>query len=140
MYLTRWIGSNSLVDMFPAGRTGNETASIETSGQDEEDEDEATTKKLRSVLSKLKSRRAISDENAAQTENPVSRPGTSYKSYRSEADLPETARAFYESAANLAGVSLPTLIRVVKLTENNIKTFEGKDTEEPGGGSGSEGG
>lgn len=138
VHLTDGIGSNPLVDMFPAGRTGSETTSIQTSGQDEEDDDEATTKKLRSVLSKLKSRRAISDENAAKMENPVFRPGTSYMSYRSEDDLPETAKAFYESAAKLAGLSLATLIRVVKLTENRFQNLEEQDARGPGGGSGPE--
>lgn len=123
--------------MFPAGKSGQETTSIETSDQAEEDE--ATTNKLRSVLSKSTSRRAISDESAAQMENPVPRPGSRYKSYRSEADLPETARAFYESAAKMAGVSLSTLVRIVKLAENRIEKLECKTAGEQAGGNDSEG-
>jgi RNA polymerase I-specific transcription initiation factor RRN7 len=125
--------------MFPAGRTGKEPVAGEIHHQDEEDEDEAITKKLRSVLNKLKPRRVIPEGNSTQFENQIPRPGTGYKSYRSEDDLPDTARTFYDAVARLAGLSLSTLVRVVALTENKIRKLEGKSSGGQVGGSDSEG-
>jgi hypothetical protein len=48
------------------------------------------------------------------------RPGSWYRRYRWESQLPETARKFYEIAADLASISLSTLVRAVSVTEWRI--------------------
>lgn len=48
-----------------------------------------------------------------ETDSEVARPGSSYARYRVEADLPEKARQFYETAANVVGISLSTLVKAV---------------------------
>jgi RNA polymerase I-specific transcription initiation factor RRN7 len=83
-----------------------------------EGDDEAMHAMLETVTSQLRPRKAISDPKAN-----VARPGTSYPRYRTESELPEMARSFYEIAAKVAGVSLSTLVRAVSQTETKISRW-----------------
>lgn len=80
-----------------------------------EDENEAMSSMVQTVTGQLKSRRIIAEDEAH-----VPRPGTSYPRYRMESDLPEAARPFFETAAQVVGVSLPTLVRAVYQAETRI--------------------
>ncbi|KAF4275019.1 hypothetical protein CNMCM8812_003326 [Aspergillus fumigatus] len=118
-YETSWLDhsrvSNPLAEFFPVGPMGSDgqTVSDPTEG-----DDEAMHAMLETVTSQLRPRKAISDPKAN-----VARPGTSYPRYRTESELPEMARSFYEIAAKVAGVSLSTLVRAVSQTETKISRW-----------------
>ncbi|KAF7130954.1 hypothetical protein CNMCM5793_003889 [Aspergillus hiratsukae] len=118
-YETSWLDHsrvlNPLAEFFPIGPTASEGQVISDST---EGDDEAMHAMLQTVTSQLKPRKAISDPKAD-----VARPGSSYPRYRTESDLPETARSFYETAAKVAGVSLSTLVRAVSQTETKISRW-----------------
>jgi RNA polymerase I-specific transcription initiation factor RRN7 len=106
---------NPLAEFFPIGPTAPEG---QAGNDSTEGDDEAMHAMLQTVTSQLKPRKAISDPKAD-----VARPGSSYPRYRTESDLPEMARSFYETAAKVAGVSLSTLIRAVSQTEIKISRW-----------------
>ncbi|GLB03861.1 hypothetical protein AtubIFM57258_009108 [Aspergillus tubingensis] len=81
-------------------------------------DEEALDELIKASTSQLRSRQVIADNDL---ETP--RPGCSYTRYRTESDLPDTARSFYETAAKVAGVSLSTLIRAVSQAENKINRW-----------------
>lgn len=83
-----------------------------------EDDHEAMHTMLQTVIRQLKPRKAIPD-----LESDVARPGSFYPRYRTESDLPETARSFYETAAKVAGISLSTLVRAVSQTEAKLSRW-----------------
>ena len=109
--------------MFPTTRIGSKEVRFSAVSQDEYN-DEAILQKLQTVLSKLKVRRAISDEDSLQIRKPVHRPGSFYQRYQSESELSERARPFYEAAARVIGVSLRTLVMVVSQTEHKLQLWE----------------
>ncbi|GFF43049.1 RNA polymerase I-specific transcription initiation factor rrn7 [Aspergillus udagawae] len=118
-YETSWLDQsrvlNPLAEFFPIGPTAPESQAVNDST---EGDDEAMHAMLQTVTSQLKPRKAITDPKAD-----VARPGSSYPRYRTESDLPEMARSFYEAAAKVAGVSLSTLIRAVSQTEIKISRW-----------------
>ncbi|KAJ9209740.1 hypothetical protein DTO166G4_8649 [Paecilomyces variotii] len=109
--------SHPLADMFPAGRTGIEVEPQPISMTDDQD---LLQKKLDTVMGALKPRKALSKEEIEGREDDILRPGELYQRYRSEADLPETARAFYEAASKIVGLSLHRLVRTVFETERRL--------------------
>lgn len=64
------------------------------------------------------------EEEEEEDPDPTPRPGHAYAMYKAESALPETARKFYETAANLSGFSLNTLIAVVYRTELKLEKFQ----------------
>lgn len=109
--------SHPLADMFPAGRTGIEDEPQPISMTDDQD---PLQKKLDTVMGALKPRKALSKEEIEGREDDIIRPGELYQRYRSEGDLPETARAFYEAASKIVGLSLHRLVRTVFETERRL--------------------
>ncbi|GKZ34338.1 hypothetical protein AbraIFM66950_004568 [Aspergillus brasiliensis] len=105
--------SNPLADLFPTGPNVGE--SQPTAPTPEPTEEEALDELIKASTNQLQTRQII-PENDLDTP----RPGSSYTSYRTESDLPDTARPFYETAAKVAGVSLSTLITAVLQAENKI--------------------
>lgn len=83
----------------------------------DEEEEEEITSRLRSVMGQLKPRRTIPDDSVADMGDELPRPGSYYRRYRVVSELDETARLFYETVANCAGVTLLTLVRAVFQTE-----------------------
>ena len=79
-----------------------------------------------------------SDKQAGKLETEVLRPGDQYKRYRTEAELPEKVRIFYQAAAELTGFSIATLVKAVFHVEVKLKrivdqaVIEGTDVEGPG--------
>lgn len=79
------------------------------------DPNEALERVLKSVMVALGPAPVNPSEEADRI-----RPGSWYRRYRWESQLPETARRFYEIAADLASISLLTLVRAVSVTEWRI--------------------
>ncbi|KAJ5315154.1 hypothetical protein N7476_005461 [Penicillium atrosanguineum] len=79
------------------------------------DPNEALERVLKSVMVALGRAPVNPSEDADRI-----RPGSWYRRYRWESQLPETARRFYEIAADLASISLLTLVRAVSVTEWRI--------------------
>ncbi|OOF97187.1 hypothetical protein ASPCADRAFT_165775 [Aspergillus carbonarius ITEM 5010] len=104
--------SNPLADLFPTGPTAGESQPVPAPKLTEE---EALDSMIKTSTSQLKSRRVI-----AENDLDTPRPGAFYARYRTESDLPDTARSFYETTAKVVGVSLPTLVRAVSQAENKI--------------------
>lgn len=129
-YESNWIDSfrimNPVADMFPTSRTTEAPAppqavppsTLATAA----DTEEALNSLVHTVMQELKTNQVNPDP-----EEDDRRPGSWYWRYRWESQLPETAKALYDLAAQLAAVSLQTLIHAVAITEYRIaKTIEDK--------------
>lgn len=106
-----------LADLFPIGPTGveNQAAAPPT----EADDEERMSSMLEALTSELKSTKTISEPDGN-----VPRPGSHYPRYRVDADLPERARPFYETAAKVVGISVSTLVRAVFHTELKMDKWQ----------------
>jgi RNA polymerase I-specific transcription initiation factor RRN7 len=129
-YESNWTDSfrqvNPVADMFATSRTTEAPAqapavppsTLATAA----DPEEALNSLVHTVMQELKTNAVDPDP-----EEDDRRPGSWYWRYRWESQLPDTARSFYELAAELAAVSLQTLIHAVTITEYKItKTIEDK--------------
>lgn len=54
----------------------------------------------------------------------VRRPGSKYRRYRQESELPEIARLFYEIVGNVSGFSLHTIVSAVFKVELQMGRWE----------------
>lgn len=119
-----------LLDMFPTDRLDGSSAPV-VDIQDLVDADQkALDVKLKAAQARLKIRGIVSEERAGKSKVPVRRMGSFYKRYRKEEDLPPTAKAFYEAAANLIAVSLHTLLVAVLQTEQKLLKYKKKQLDE----------
>ncbi|RJE17793.1 transcription initiation factor RRN7 [Aspergillus sclerotialis] len=120
-YENSWLISsrvpNPVADLFPTGRTGIEEQPGPSSA--EEHEEESITNMLHDVTSQMIPRRPNPN-----SDSDIPRPGSEYKRYRCESDLPEMARPFYETVAKVAGITLHSLIRAVFTTEVKISRWQ----------------
>ncbi|KAG5217557.1 RNA polymerase I-specific transcription initiation factor [Trichophyton interdigitale] len=114
--------SNPFAEMFPTTRA----AATEMDNQARKTDDEAIVEKLQAVLSSLRVRRVVTEEEASRLMRPVPRPGCDYLRFRYEYQLPDIARNFYDTAAKTIGVSLETLVLAVYQTEGRIQVPKGK--------------
>lgn len=123
-YETSWLGNhrglNPVADMFPTGRTGSEfqpesEMAIDSTATDPE---EALKSLLQTVMEALTPAPVASTQDADNA-----RPGSWYRRYRWESQLPEAAHVFYNLAAQVASISLSTLIRAVSNTEWRISKW-----------------
>lgn len=129
-----------LLDMFPTGRSGGPQPATSNSEQERQDDEEALETKLKTTQGRLKPRQVIPEDDAGEDEDDVNRVGSYYKRYRKVEDLPATARAFHETAANLIAVKLPTLLvaigqieqRLIKWRERKVKEATTSDSEGDG--------
>lgn len=74
---------------------------------------------LHAVMSQL-----IPRKHNPRSDDEIPRPGSEYRRHRSESELPDTARPFYEAVAEVAGISLGTLVRAVFQTEVKIAQWQ----------------
>ncbi|OJD20665.1 ubiquitin-60S ribosomal protein L40 [Blastomyces percursus] len=149
--------SNPFADMFPTARasdTNHNNGDNETHHQEQHldpqqkeiEGDGLLTTKLHNVLGELRIRRAISPANTSVSTTTtnggeqqgtktqasvkavnVPRPGSFYQRYRFEDQLNERARAFYEAAARVIGVSLRMVVTGVYQTETRLRVgMDGK--------------
>jgi RNA polymerase I-specific transcription initiation factor RRN7 len=87
---------------------------------------QAQRARLKGVQQDLELRRPITDPEAKAMEEPVMRPGSFYKYYRSVEELPPNAKAFYEAAASLMGMPLHRLVSAVYTTERKLSKWSGE--------------
>lgn len=118
--------------MFPTSRMepghGGETQSIMK-------EKEKTEEKIRTVTSGITPAETIptkrpeigkANQNSDDDEfhDTTPRPGYSYRVYKKESDMPKTARKFYETVANLSGLSFKTLMAAVNRAELKLEKWQ----------------
>lgn len=120
-YETSWLdssskGANPLHSLFPLGSSTRETGQSAPTAQD--DEEGSVDWLLGTAQQYLRTRDVV---NSSDPDIP--RPGSLYTRYRQESDLPDTARAFYETAARVVGVPLSTLVRCVSQGEIQINKW-----------------
>lgn len=109
-----------LLDMFPTGKPEGSTNTTVSPELDRQDQEEALQHKLKAVQRSLKLREVISDDDATRSDKPVNRIGSHYKRYRKVEDLPRTAKAFHEAAANQIASTLHTLLVAVMQIEHKL--------------------
>jgi RNA polymerase I-specific transcription initiation factor RRN7 len=97
---------------------------------------EAIDKKVREMTASIRLAEIIADDgahsakekdvdgNSDDEKDKIPRPGYSYRIYKTESDLPKTARKFYETAADLAGLSLRTMVAAVNRIETKLESFQ----------------
>lgn len=120
-YESSWLDKpkalNPVADMFPTGRTEPDfVPESEMAVNSAATDPEVALKTLLStVMGGLRPAPVSTSQDADDL-----RPGSYYRRYRWESQLPETAHKFYSLAAQLATVSLSRLIRTVSNTESRI--------------------
>lgn len=119
-----------LLDMFPTSRVNASSASMNEFAAEAKAERYLLDEKLRKVQNRLKLRPVISKEGGGKIQEPLRRLGTFYKRYRKTEDLPPQAKIFYEAAASLVGVSLPTLVMAVLQMESKLRVWRAKRLKE----------
>lgn len=131
--LTFILGGHPLADMFPlAPARPDNRPDLKTGTEIQEEID----KKVRETTASIRLAKIIpedqaqgekendADEDSDEEKEEVPRPGYSYRIYKTESDLPKTARKFYETAADLAGLSLRTLVAAVNRIEIKLEAFQ----------------
>lgn len=108
---------NPIAQMFSTGRTGLEDQTGSTPLKTTEEEDISAM--LHAVMGQLAPRRPVPD-----SESNVRRPGSYYARYRDESEMPELTRSFYSIVADVAGIPLDVLIKVVLQTEFKIGRWQ----------------
>lgn len=111
-----------ILDMFPLQRP--EPSVTQTSLQREQELVNFATKRARLTTSSLDFQPPVTDGEVSDNEIKVKRPGEEYVSHKSEEDLPELAKPFFESAAKTACTSVKTLMLAVSQTEARIKIWK----------------
>ncbi|KAL4765756.1 TFIIB-type zinc finger domain-containing protein [Aspergillus foveolatus] len=116
-YESSWLDSsnatNPLANLFPISSGSKENRQNAPAAED--GEEEAVEAMLQNASRYLRTNPVVSE-----TDLDIPRPGSLYVRYRHESDLTDTARAFYETAAKITGVSLSTLVRCVSQAEIQI--------------------
>ncbi|KAL8673257.1 MAG: hypothetical protein Q9168_002295 [Polycauliona sp. 1 TL-2023] len=117
-----------LLDMFPTKRE-DARPTRKTIEEENQADDEALKRKLKTVQGHLKARKIISDRDARESRVPINRIGSSYKRYRKIEDLSDTARRFHETAAGLAAMKLSSLLVAVLQIEQKLIRLRKRDLE-----------
>ncbi|KAL3478794.1 hypothetical protein BJX99DRAFT_223909 [Aspergillus californicus] len=118
-YENSWLDNSKetgpLPPLFPLAAYKGTKQDVPTTEDNEED---AIETMLEMAPRYLKSRAVV-----AESDSDIPRPGMLYPRYRQESDLPDSARAFYETAAKVVGISTSTLVRCVCQAELHIKKW-----------------
>jgi RNA polymerase I-specific transcription initiation factor RRN7 len=115
------IVAQQILDLFPLEQVPRNVPKEET--------EDVTEQRLKHVQAQLKVRKSVSAEEAEYIAT-INRPGSYYTLYRKEVDLPEKTRAFFESAAEEAGISLDMLIRGVYRIERQLQEWLANEKRE----------
>ena len=108
-----------ILDMFPLKPLPAKDESADATRNEELEQ--ARLQVVSDVHSMIKMRRPIPDDEAQQLgDTVVNRPGMRYIRYRTVEELEGPAKAFYEAAAEVACLSLKSLVQAVMLTERRI--------------------
>ncbi len=110
--------------MFPVSRTDDQptTAKMNNDQIKEQITDDGVTTKVRRMQSALVVRKAV-PERSGDSSTPIRRPGSQYKHYRKEEDLPPNARAFYKAAGKMVALSVPSLVTSVFQVECKLQAW-----------------
>jgi RNA polymerase I-specific transcription initiation factor RRN7 len=128
--------ANPLAPMFPISRMESSSHPAETKPSTKEKED--IEEKIRTVTGGITPAETVppkhseanggkQDDNSddeEENDDTTPRPGYSYRVYKQESDMPKTARKFYETAANLSGLSFKTLMAAVNRTELKLEKWQ----------------
>lgn len=128
--------SEQLLHMFPTGRSDGSSYNSINLEQESHVKQEAMQRKLQVTQSSLRMKDLALPSGRAQSN--VRRTGSFYKRYRKVEELTQHARAFYEAAASLLGITLHTLMVAVLQMERRLQVWKEKeladmmdDTEKP---------
>lgn len=113
---------NAIYGMFPI--EGDSAVSVHATSDGLSEEDDLAM--VRAVHGSMEARPVVYDE---QDSTDTIRPGQSYRLYKRDTDLPEHAKAFYEEAAKLAGLSMDMLIMAVFFAEASIEKWRRRQKE-----------
>ena len=113
-----------LLDMFPTGHLdGSRTPLVDNPTEELRVSQDAHTQKLIDMQKGLKMREVVSEAQEGKRTHPVRRIGSMYACYRHVKDLPPHAKAFYEVAATMTAISLPTLVTAVYKLELKLQRW-----------------
>jgi len=127
MVLIHFLVPEHLLGLFPVGRAEGGDSS-DNDNLHHSPTDERLVDVIREVHGSLRHQKAFPESADCQSQkNGVSRPGSQYKTYRREKDLPPAAHALYEAAAKVIGASVKTLVATVLQTEWNLQMWAEAD-------------
>ena len=125
-----------LLDMFPTGRLdGSEPILASSSAEEARVAQDAHVRKLLAMQKSLKIREVVSEGREGKQTHPVRRIGSMYECYRYANHLSPHAKSFYEVAAKLAAVSLPTLVGAVYKLELQLQKWRREELSKEAKGS-----
>lgn len=113
---------HALYEMFPV-ESGNPSEPISHSHTVEA---QRSWDIVQSVQNDIQSQTVIAGDDAGHG---IRRPGQDYVVYKTESDLPEDAKPFYEEVARIGGMSIEMLVSAVFSTENRVRRRKGKQRE-----------
>ena len=119
-----------ILDMFPTGRLDGSSPPTIDIQELAKAEQEALDSKLETATANLKVRDVVSREEEERSKVPVRRIGSFYKRYKKDQDFPPAAKLFYETAAELIGVSFFTMVIAVLQTEQKLLNHRTKQLKE----------
>ena len=111
-----------LLDMFPTGRSDGSSPTPYDYDQMAAEEQEIINRRLNMAMGKLRLRTVVSDvpENSVGISEDSTQIGSFYKRYRKVEDLTPHAKAFHETAAEMLGIRLETLVLAVVQVERKL--------------------
>ncbi|KAL9042161.1 MAG: hypothetical protein Q9214_003866, partial [Letrouitia sp. 1 TL-2023] len=118
--------SEQLLRMFPTGRLDGSSYDSINLERESCNKQEAMEKKLQVTQSSLKMNDLTLASGRTQSKN-VRWTGSFYKRYRKVEELTQHARAFYEAAASLLGITLHTLMVAVLQMERRLQVWKEKE-------------
>ena len=113
-----------LLNMFPTGRLdGSRNSPVNDPTEGLRISQDAYTQKLTAVQNGLKMREVVSEAREGKRTHPVRRIGSMHACYRHMKDIPLHAKVFYEIAATVVTISLPTLVTAVYNLELKLQKW-----------------
>jgi RNA polymerase I-specific transcription initiation factor RRN7 len=114
--------NKEILDMFPLPTLNQPVG--QTSLQREQEVVKLAAQRTQSTTNSMKFQIPIPEEDISDPETNIHRPGEGYRSYKQEEDLPDSARAFFQAAAETACTSVKNLILAVQQAESRIATWK----------------
>ena len=113
---------------FPIVGSSNDNPSLEDLDSAEQAKQDLRSAEqfLTDVISTMQMRNVASESRAGEPEGAEMTMGSYYRHYRVREDLPTDALIFHEAAANMAGMSLETLLRAVMHIEQRLLKWRSK--------------
>jgi RNA polymerase I-specific transcription initiation factor RRN7 len=114
--------SKAILDMFPLGIP--ETAVKTPPMRRERDLEDVATRRTQATTASMKFHGPAAEEEESHQQLDASGPGKNYTSYKTEKDLPDSAKAFFGAAAETACTLVKNLILAVLEAEAKIATWK----------------